>query len=119
MAATPSNLDHILLVVVRILDEVAYRRGIGGLLLREVLQHLELLVADLGDMNVEHAMMRRRVDRDLAGRRVDADAGLQRLDYLDAVDAAGLLHRFRPETEALVGSHRKLGDVGIIGAEAL
>ena len=38
---------------------------------------------------------------------------------LIAVDAAGFLHPFRPQAETLIGAHRKLGDVGIIGAEPL
>ena len=42
-AGGPSGLDHILLVVVRVLDQVAYRGGVGRLLLGEILQHLEFL----------------------------------------------------------------------------
>ena len=61
-----SDLDHVLLVVSGVLDKIAHRGGIRRLLLREVFQHLELLVADLGDVNIEHAMVGWRVDRDLA-----------------------------------------------------
>ena len=60
-ADAPSDLDHVLLVVVRILDEIADGGGIGRLLLREVFEHLELLVLDFGDVDVE--------------RRSDASAG--------------------------------------------
>src|ERR1700749_1817326 len=60
-----SNLDHVLLVVSRVLDEVTDGGRIGRLLLSKVLEHLELLVRDFGDMDVENAMVRRRVDRDL------------------------------------------------------
>src|SRR4029079_11456154 len=42
----PSDLDHVLLVVVRVLDQVADGSGIRRLLLREILQHVQLLVFD-------------------------------------------------------------------------
>src|SRR5258705_2798832 len=76
-ADPPSNLDHVLLVVGRVLDEIADGGGVGRLLLGEIFQHLELLVGHFGDVHVEHAMMRRRVDRDLARRSIPADAGFQ------------------------------------------
>src|SRR6266568_8216186 len=117
-AEQPSNLDHILLVVVRVLDEVAYGGGVRRFLLSKIFQHLELLVADLGDMDIEHAMMRWRVDGNLAGGRIDADAGFERLDDLYPVNAARLLDRLRPQPESLIGPHRELGDVGIIGTVA-
>src|SRR5271163_2278837 len=115
----PSELDYILLVVVGVLDEIANRGGVGRCLLGEVLEHVELLVFDLGDVDVEDAMMGRRIDRHRARRRFDADARLERLDHLQAIDAACLLHRLRPQQEALVGSHREFGDIGIVGAKPL
>src|SRR3954451_21453589 len=115
---TASDLDYILLIIGRVLDEVANRCGIGRLLLGEIFEHLELLVVDFGDVNVEHAMMRRRIDGHLSGRSIDADPGLQRVDDFAAVDAAGLLHGLCPQLEALIGPHSKLGNVGIIRAKA-
>src|ERR1700730_291446 len=114
-----SDLDHILLVVVRVFDEIAHRGGVGRLLLREVFQHLELLVVDFGDMHVQDAMMGRWVDRNLARRSIDADSGFQRLDDLDSVDTGRLLDRLRPQAETLIGCHCEPGNVGVIGAEAL
>src|SRR3954470_13323367 len=114
-----SNLDHVLLVVGRVLDKVADGGGIGRLLLGEILQHLELLVGDFGDVHVEHAMVRRRIDGDLAGGRIDADPSLQGLDDLHPIDAASLLDSFRPQPESLIGTHREFGDVRIVGAEAV
>src|SRR6185369_12811674 len=67
----------------------------------------------------ENAMVRWRIDSDLAGRGIDADPRLKGFDDLHPVDAASLLDRFRPQPESLIGPHRKLGDVRIIGAEAL
>src|ERR1019366_10628931 len=114
-----SDLDHVLLVVVRVLDKIAHRGGVRRLLLREVFQHVELLVVDLGDVYVEDAMVGRRVDRDLARGSIDADSGFQRFDYLHSVDTARFLDRLRPYTEALIGPHGEFGNVGIIGAKAL
>src|SRR6202171_6804073 len=118
-ASRPSDLDHVLLVVGRVLDKIAHRGGVRRMLLCEVFEYVELLVIDLGDVNIEHAMVGRRIDRDLARGGIDADSGFQRLDDLDAVDAARLLDRLRPDPEALIGSHGEFGDVGIIGTEAV
>src|SRR5580692_6800147 len=82
-----SKLDYILLVVIRIFYQVADRGGVRRLLLREVFQQHELLVFDLGNMNVEDTVMGRRIDGHLARGRVDADSGFERLDHLQAVDA--------------------------------
>src|ERR1700727_3000210 len=92
-----SELDHILLVVVRILFKVADRGGVRRLLLREVFEQIKFLVFDLGDVDVENAVMR---------RRVNADAGFERFDHFQSVYAFGLLHAVRPKVETLVGPHR-------------
>src|SRR6476646_2563682 len=112
-----SNLDPMLAAVGPVLDGIADGGGIGRLLLGEIFQNLELLVGDLGDVHVENAMVRWRIDSDLAGRGIDADPRLKGFDDLHPVDAASLLDRFRPQPESLIGPHRELGDVRIIGAE--
>src|SRR6185503_1044105 len=70
------DVDHVLLVVVRILLEVAHRLRIRWLLLRPALHHLELPVLRFGDVDVEAAVVRLRVDRRLAGRARVADVAL-------------------------------------------
>src|SRR6202165_756195 len=114
-----SDFDDVLLVVAGILDEIAHGCGIRRLLLREIFQHLELLVIYFRNVNIEHAMMGRRIDRDLAGGSIDADTGFQRLDDLHSIDGACFLDSLRPYAEALVGSHGQFGNIRIIGAEAL
>ena len=50
----------------------------------------------------------------LAGRTLDADARLEHLDHLVAVQRTGLLHRFGPQLDALVLRHRDLvHDLGV------
>ena len=89
------HLDDVLFGLTRILLQVADRGRVGWLALREGLQQVHLLVLEDGEMNVEDAVMGRRIERDLAARAVDADAAFQRLDHLVAVDGARLLHAGR------------------------
>src|SRR6478609_8681798 len=80
------DVDHHLLVGVRLLLQVADRLRVGRRRLREGLQHLEAPVLHLGDEDVEGGMMGLRVERGQAGRAGEADAALERLDHLHPVD---------------------------------
>src|SRR5436309_272500 len=103
-AVTPSclDVDDVLLVLVRILLEVADGGGVGRRLLRIALEDLERPVLRLGDVYVEAAVMRLGIDGRLAGRAAERVIGLQRLDHLHAVDAVGLLHRGGPQVQAVI-----------------
>src|SRR6476660_7965892 len=104
------HLDNVLFGLTRILLQVADGGRVGWLALREGLQQVHLLVLEDGEMNVEDAVMGRRIERDLAARAVDADAAFQRLDHLVAIDGARLLHAGGPQQHALIARHREIGD---------
>src|SRR5262245_26852832 len=81
-AAQPAaslDVDDVLLVVVRVLLEIAHRGGVCRLLLRPALHHLERPVLRLGDVDVEAAVVRLRIDGGLAGWPGVADVALQGL----------------------------------------
>ena len=50
------------------------------------------------------------IDADLAGRAVDAETALDRLNNLHAFGRAGVLHRLRPQQQALIMRNRNLVD---------
>src|SRR5690242_10353852 len=101
-ARRASQFDHILLVVARVLDEIAYRARVDRRLILERLHDLELVILYLRDADIEHAMMCGRIDGHLSARRIDADTGFERLNNLRAFDGARLLDTLRPEIEALI-----------------
>src|ERR1700737_748658 len=98
LLARPSlHVDAVRLVVVRVLLEITHRGGVRGRLLLVALQHLERPILRLGDVDVEAAVVRLRIDRSLAGRAAEAHVALERLDHLHAVDAVALLHAAPPQ----------------------
>src|SRR5262249_51024598 len=76
------HVDDVLLVVVRILLQIAHRGGVRRRLLRIALQDLERTVLGLCDVDVEAAVVRLRIDRRLAGGAGEAHVALERLDHL-------------------------------------
>src|SRR5262245_53559370 len=62
-----SNLDLILLVIVRILDQVADKLRVDRRTLLEALEHIHLLILDFDQVNVRRAMMGGGIDGDLSG----------------------------------------------------
>jgi len=79
---------------------------------------LRLAALGLGEMHVEHEVMRLRIDGHRAARALDREAGFERLDHRLTVDRVRLLHRLGPEQDALVLRHGDLvHDLGV--AEAL
>src|SRR5262245_57946831 len=105
------DVDDVLLVVVRVLLQIAHGLRVRRFLLRPALHHLERPVLRFGDVDVEGAVVRLRIDRGLARGPGVADVALQRLDHLHAVDAVGLLHAERPEMHAVIGLDGQRRDI--------
>src|SRR3984893_8491916 len=117
------HLDDVLLRLAGIFLQIAYCSGVIRFALREGLDEHWLLVLHLGEMDVEDGMMGLRIERHASARRVNADAALERLDHLLAIQRASLFDSGGPEQHALIARHRQIGDRWIVhsefGSEAL
>src|SRR5260370_35524519 len=91
-----SQLDHILLVVAWVLDQVADRTCVARWLRLKGLYDVEFLGADLRNAHVQHAVVRSRIDAHLAARRVNADSRFQCLDDLGPFQRSRFLDTLRP-----------------------
>src|SRR5579864_4233852 len=104
MPGSASELDLIVLVLVGVLHQIAYRLGVGRRLLRIGLEDHERAVLEIGEIDVAGDVMGLGIDRHLPGREiVEGEPGLQRLDDFHAVDRARLLDGGRPHHRALIG----------------
>src|ERR1700726_3128965 len=111
------HLDDVLLRLSRVLLQIAYRRGVGRLALRESLNKNRLLVLHLGEMHVENRMMGLGIEGDGSAGRIDTDAALERLDHLFPINAACFFDSSSPEQHSLIARHRQIRDGWIVGSK--
>src|SRR5207249_2301375 len=119
--ATPTlELRRVLLCLIRVLDQVANLHSVRGRDVRERLDNREAaLLVHLGEVHRMHDVMALGVERDLALRRLERQAALERLGDRVPLERPRLLHRRGPEVPAVPDGAGRVGDVGVVRAEAL
>src|SRR5207249_567012 len=106
------ELRRVLLCLIRVLDQIAHLHRVRGRDVRERLDNREAaLLVHLGEVHRVHDVMALGVERDLALRRLEGEAALERLDDRVPLERPCLLHRRGPEVPAVPDGAGRVGDV--------